>query len=224
MVWTIKDGWFVSFPDGFEFRYEPDKHRNTPILPELIVIHYAVTDSLEATSAVLRANDYVSAHLSIDGFQDGKRSRFGVIQHVPFDRRAGHAGRDALYNGRDDVNGFAIGIEIANPGPLLKRPDGQLETTYGRIWHERPVYEGPHQKNRAPSNWTHWAQYTAEEYAILATICHVLVETYPTITDIVGHDDIRTTKFDPGPAFDLAWLRGFVFSSGDTEPAPPPQG
>jgi N-acetyl-anhydromuramyl-L-alanine amidase AmpD len=211
--WEIKDGLIVNAPAGFETSLEPDKHRNQLIEPELIVIHYAVTHSLEATSAVLRANDYVSAHVSVDGFKEGRRSRFRVAQHIPFNRRAGHAGPTAVYRGREGVNGFSIGIEIANPGPLLRQPDGTLETVYGKTWTEKPGHEGPHHINRSPSNWTHWAAYTEEEYAILGSLCVALKKAYPSIRDVVGHDEIRRDKFDPGPAFAMKWLRELVVNA-----------
>jgi N-acetylmuramoyl-L-alanine amidase len=188
-----------------DFAWDPDRVTGARITPELIVIHYAVTDSLEDTGRALKASDYVSAHLSVDGFSEGNRSVHRVRQHVNFGHRAGHAGPTALYHGRPGVNGFSIGIEIANPGPLLER-EGKLFTTYGKEWKE-PAILGTHPRNRAPASWTHWAAYTNEEYSLIAALCRELIATYPTIVDIVGHDEIRQDKYDPGPAFAMGWLR-----------------
>lgn len=49
-------------------------------------------------------NMQVSAHLLIK--RDG-----GVIQFVPFNKRAWHAGA-SIFNGREDCNDFSIGIEL----------------------------------------------------------------------------------------------------------------
>lgn len=46
----------------------------------------------------------VSAHLLVR--RDGE-----LVQYVPFDRRAWHAGR-SCYDGRDNCNDFSIGIEL----------------------------------------------------------------------------------------------------------------
>lgn len=46
----------------------------------------------------------VSSHLFVD-------RRGGVVQFVPFDQRAWHAGK-SCYQGRDNCNDFSIGIEL----------------------------------------------------------------------------------------------------------------
>ncbi len=50
--------------------------------------------------------------------------------------------------------------------------------------------------------------YTDAQYAILHTICRLLIQTYPglSVDRIAGHSDIAPgRKTDPGPAFD--WFR-----------------
>ena len=179
-----------------------------PITPELVVIHYAVTDSLDATVRTQQARGYW-AHLSVDGFSDGQRSEMRAVQQVPFNRRASHAGQSS-WRGRERVNDFGIGIEIANPGPLLEGADGKLRRVYGKIW---PQDDAQHTGSAPgyPKAWKWWAKYSTEEMAILVTICRMLRAEYG-ITEIVGHSDISPgRKFDPGPAMDLAWLRQSVF-------------
>ncbi|MCB9991923.1 MAG: N-acetylmuramoyl-L-alanine amidase [Rhodospirillales bacterium] len=82
--------------------------------PDLLIIHYTETRTLED------AEDYflgrkphpgggrVSTHYMID--RDGT-----VIQYVDDDKRAWHAGI-SHWNGMDDINSHAIGIELVNPG------------------------------------------------------------------------------------------------------------
>jgi AmpD protein len=105
----------------------------------------------------------VSAHLLIR--RDGE-----LVQYVPFNRRAWHAG-ESCYEGCSACNDFSIGIEL----------EGQDEETY-----------------------------TEEQYAQLAAVLQVLIETFPHLsaTRIAGHSDIAPgRKTDPGPAFDWQGLR-----------------
>ncbi len=51
--------------------------------------------------------------------------------------------------------------------------------------------------------------YTPEQYQQLAAVTHLLMQTYPAITQdkIVGHSDIAPgRKTDPGPAFDWKYF------------------
>lgn len=73
----------------------------------------------------------VSAHLLVR--RDGE-----VVQYVPFDRRAWHAGR-SCYGGRENCNDFSIGIELEGTDEIpytqqqydaLARVLGVLEQAY----------------------------------------------------------------------------------------------
>ena len=201
---------------------EIDGRAGPEIVPELIVIHYAVTHSLDATVRAQQARGYL-AHASTDGYHDGKRSVMRVVQQLPFNRRGAHAGRSS-WRGRKACNGYSIGIEIANPGPLIRGDDGKLRTVYGKVWPEmESVYSGP--VAGYPSSWQRWAEYTPEEMGILAALCRALVAEY-RIKEIVGHSDVSPgRKFDPGPAFQMDWLRQAVFNgrqNGYPEPVSPP--
>jgi N-acetylmuramoyl-L-alanine amidase len=183
------------------------------IVPRLIVIHYAVTHSLDATVRAQQARGYW-AHLSIDGFKDGARSRMQLVQQVPLNRKASHAG-ESEWRGVRGCNHFSIGIEIANPGPLLYDNEGGLRTVYGKQWAWDDAIETGSVEGY-PRQWGHWAKYTDEETGLLAAVCLLLKEHYPTIDNIVGHSQIAPgRKFDPGPAFPLEWLRTVVL--GPTE-------
>jgi len=210
--WTIgDDGLFDSIPSHVDHEYKKDYKYDVKIVPRVIVVHYGVTHSLDMLSGALLSTSN-SAHIGIDGFKDAQRaSVMQVCQYVPFNIRAGHAGRDAVWKGQKGVNNFSIGIEISNPGPLIMRADGKLVTDYGKEWPIEDAIEARHQRNRAPGKWTHWAKYTDEEYGLLVSICLALIQKYPTIVDIVGHDEIRKDKYDPGPAFNMPYLYNSVF-------------
>lgn len=204
----------VEAPVGIvlEYREDPDVAKAPPLVgPELVVIHYAVAETARATAAVLDARDYVSAHVSIDG--SGR-----VIQQVPFGTTAWHAG-ESLYRGRDKVSRFSIGIEIANPGPLVLR-GSQYFTTYGKLW-LGGVVEAWHKNDKNRAGWRYWAEYSQTEIDLAVHLCVLLRQTYPSIVDVVGHDDVSPgRKADPGPAFPMRHVLDAVFPER-ANPEPP---
>lgn len=166
--------------------------------PRIVVIHYAVTQSSGETSRALDARDYVSCHVTID--------RTGlVIQKVPLNRVAYHAGKSA-YRGVQGCNAFSLGIEISNPGPLLQQTDGSFTDIYKRPWDG-----GVHEADKPVAGYRYWAEYSQAALDLCAQLCDLFRAEY-AITDIVGHGDVAPgRKIDPGPAFPMAWLGGAVF-------------
>ncbi len=81
----------------------------------MVVLHHtAMAGTARALKRLCDPGAEVSAHYLI--------SERGVIwQLVDEDRRAWHAGAGA-WGGVQDVNSHSIGIELANPGPLLDHP------------------------------------------------------------------------------------------------------
>lgn len=199
----VKNG-LLTVPPGWEFSVKPDKVKGVKIKPTLLVVHYGVTLSHKELESALLSNDYVSAHLALTA-RDGRRQ---ITQLVPFDVQAGHAGPTAVYRGRSNVNSFSIGIEINNPGPLFLTNDGLLVDVYKRPWHGEH-YVGPHQSGRF-QNWKRWARYTDEEIEAVWEISEALRDHY-ALQDVVGHDEIRQDKADPGPTFPMPWLRSQLF-------------
>jgi N-acetyl-anhydromuramyl-L-alanine amidase AmpD len=82
--------------------------RPANIAIDTIVLHATVFNTLDE---VIRHFDnpenQVSAHYTID--RDGT-----VVSHVPEDKRAWHAGKSKMKDGRTAVNDFSIGIELVN--------------------------------------------------------------------------------------------------------------
>lgn len=194
--------------DGSEHGLRPEylhdeDHRG--LRPKYAIIHYAVAGSAEGVAAGLRARDYLSCHVTIG--LDGK-----VIQQVPFNRVAYHAGKSS-WKGETDLNNCTLGIELASWGPLLERGKGKLVNVYGRPY-DGPAIRARHKGGFAPKSWTHWAEYGRTALDICAHICELWRQHYG-IVDVLGHDDISPgRKFDPGPAFPMTWLRGAIFPNG----------
>ena len=94
-------------------RYVPSPNHSERTRPvSIIVLHYTVTKTLEQAVQILTATNTphpVSSHYVVG--TDGE-----IVQLVPEDRRARHAGV-SFWRGETDVNSASIGIEIVNMGP-----------------------------------------------------------------------------------------------------------
>lgn len=76
---------------------------------DILLLHYTGMPSAEGALAWLcDPRSEVSSHWFV--FEDGR-----VVQLVPEDRRAHHAGV-SFWQGETDINSRSIGVEIANPG------------------------------------------------------------------------------------------------------------
>lgn len=190
--------------EGVPFKASPN--HSGPIVPELIVCHYTATQNGPGTIAALCSERLkASAHLVID--TDGM-----VTQLVPFNVKAWHAGKSE-WAGRSGLNGWSIGIEIVNPGPLKAHGD-QFVDVYDRPFHGE-VFRGKH-KNQ-PNPYAYWARYTEQQMRALIECGRALIATYG-ITEAIGHDDCSPgRKMDPGPAFDWDRVRAAWFPSVEAE-------
>lgn len=168
------------------------------IEPWLLIMHYTANQSAAGTVRWFQARESkVSAHLVVDF--DGT-----ITQMVPFNRRASHAGA-SRWRGQQGCNGFSIGVEIVNPGPLERRSDGTFVDSTGKTWEGRAVQARHKNGHRA---LRYWAEYAEAQLAAVKEACRAITRAYP-IREIVGHDDVAPTrKLDPGPAFPLQALRG----------------
>lgn len=177
----------------------PDVRPVSAITPRLIVVHYAVTFKNSETVATLKAAPE-SCHLCVDDT--------GVVQMVPFNERAGHAGKSSW--GADvGCNDFSVGIEIANPGPVVRK-NGKWFAINGREW-LGDVVEGHHRNDRARKGFAHWAAFSPTVTDRVTELCALLKAAYP-IEDIRGHDEIAPgRKIDPGPAYPMLALRSAIF-------------
>ncbi|CAB4155062.1 ampD N-acetyl-anhydromuramyl-L-alanine amidase [uncultured Caudovirales phage] len=194
--------------DPCEFEIKFDKVKGYKITPRVIVVHYGVTRSQKELEQALLASDYVSAHVALTA----RGSVNKVTQLVPTNIQAGHAGTNAVWRGQPNVNSFSLGIEINNPGPLFRGADGLFRDVYGRLWDEEEPLAAAHASGRFPA-WKLWAPYTAKELQIVELLCRSWIRKYPSIVDVVGHDEIRRDKADPGPAFPMLELRDRLFGS-----------
>ncbi|MBT0667645.1 N-acetylmuramoyl-L-alanine amidase [Novosphingobium profundi] len=165
--------------------------------PRFVVMHYTAGASARGSAAWL-ANPAsgASAHLVIG--REGE-----VLQCVNFENRAWHAGR-STWQGLSGLNDHAIGIELANWGPLAAQDEGWASPDGKPV----PAILARHRHGGPECGWE---RYPAIQLETAAAIVGTLAQAYP-IREILGHDDIAPTrKRDPGPAFDMADFRKTVF-------------
>lgn len=170
------------------------------IVPKFIVMHYTAGWSAAGSIAWLTdKKSKVSSHLVIA--RDGT-----ITQLAPFNRKTWHAGPSA-YEGYKNINSHSIGIELDNAGWMTETSQGEYLGSNGHrisatkmvgvdtLKASHPNVEGGAEKD--------WVIYTAKQLMALDSVVDALLEAYPTIEYIVGHDDIdtRNIKSDPGPAF-----------------------
>lgn len=183
--------------------FAPSKKNDGRIILDklrFIVIHYTAgfTDSAAFLGGSATVN---SAHLVV--------TREGVIQQlVDFNRKANHAG-ESEWKGYKLLNGYSIGIEIENVGPIYKAGDGSFKSYVGnKRFDPADVVEAAHKNPKVAAEWKYWERYTEAQLNAVRDICQALMAEYPQIQEIVGHDDIAPNrKQDPGPAFPMSWLK-----------------
>lgn len=191
MTYTIANG--VLRANGEPVRQMPSPNHSGTFRqrPAMLVMHYTAGGSAEGSASWL-ANPQASASAHLVIGRDGR-----VIQGVSLDHRAWHAGR-STWRGLSGLNSYAIGIELANWGPL-----GTDSAA--------PHVEAAHKHGGSVRCWEIYpdAQIAAAEAVARA------IATYHPIAEIVGHDDIAPgRKLDPGPAFDMAAFRAAVLGTG----------
>ncbi|PZP40197.1 MAG: hypothetical protein DI585_01580 [Pseudomonas fluorescens] len=117
-----------------------------------------------------------------------------IIQLVAERDVAWHAGKSQAVNAAGELveglNGWSIGIEIANSGSF----GGHVPT---------PELE-------AHPDWIHVEPYTPAQYAAVKALVEDIVARNPGISKerVLGHDEVSPgRKSDPGPHFDWSWWR-----------------
>ncbi|RYG59882.1 MAG: N-acetylmuramoyl-L-alanine amidase [Alphaproteobacteria bacterium] len=116
-----------------------------------------------------------------------------VIQLVREHEVAFHAGRSRAVNAAgvevDGLNGWSLGIELANSGPFGGRT--------------------PTPEEEADPNWEACEPYSLAQYDALIDLLRDILARHSSITKerVLGHDAVAPgRKSDPGPHFDWSFL------------------
>lgn len=179
--------------------YFPPDSRIHPV--DAIVIHYTAGADVPLKPRVktwaeqpIEVND-ASTHL----VTSRRPIEQPTLQLAPLEARTWHAG-GSIFNGVEGVNRFSIGVDFDNVG-FLHKSGGTVLDAYGRTYH------GP-----APfvaEDGELWEPYTEEAVIEVCRIVLMIVDLCDTLHGrpdrITGHENIRSTKRDPGHAFDQFW-------------------
>lgn len=179
--------------------------------PRFVIIHYTASGpNSNIAQYFSKSSAKVSAHLVIR--RDGT-----IIQCVPFDTVAWHAGKSSWIgqNGKkySGLNQNSIGIEIENWGPL-KRTEAGWSSWTGASVDSSKVMRARH-KFGTPNGG--WEIFTEAQVEATLEATQAICEAYK-IEDVMGHDDISPgRKSDPGPAWAMASFKARIFGRADEE-------
>ncbi len=206
MAFSLKAGKLLRDGNAVTFVASPFIGGGFAAPPKIAVIHFT-----GGGSAMSSANWFAdrsrppatgsSAHVVID--RDGS-----IVQCVPLDRVAWHAGRSS-WQGIIGLNNYSYGIELANYGNL--HAVGSAWCGPGDHVVANPVLaihrNGNPDGSKTPIGWE---AYPAAQIAAALELMTLLVSL--GVNQAVGHDDIAPVrKSDPGPAFDMASFRARLF-------------
>lgn len=176
--------------------HEKNFNADQKLEPRFVVIHFTTgTNMMSTIHTFLNPVNGVSTHLLV-----GRTGQ--VVQFVPFDKVAFHCGLSTWEKERF-LNRFSIGIEVDNAGMLRKSPKGHKSRD--KFIPEDQIEFKKHWKE---SFVRPWQTFTDEQIEVVEKIVRALVEKYPTITEILGHDMVNLiNRLDPGPLYPLGELR-----------------
>jgi N-acetylmuramoyl-L-alanine amidase len=195
--------------DGAPVDFRPTPNKGGTLQPRFLVMHYTAGRSAEGSADWLcNPLARASAHLVI-----GKDGR--IIQLLPFNVVAWHAGVSHWHDGRTRLQGLnqhSIGIELDNPGRLVRQGARWRSLFLGTVYDDVDVMEAVH-KNEFRS--AGWHIYPSDQLEVAFSVAASLVREY-RLEDVIGHDDIAPDrKSDPGPAFPMDSFRSRLFGRTD---------
>jgi len=191
--------------DNVTFAETPNK--GGELTPRYLVMHYTAGKSAKSSINWLTNPDSkASAHIVLG--RDGS-----ICQLAPFNVKTWHAGV-SHWDGLSGMNGYSIGIEMDNAGPLKKVGD-TYHAWFGTQYAENDVVYAKHRLDSEP-RW--WHTYTEVQIQKALELVQLLVRHYD-LKDVIGHEDIAPDrKRDPGPAFPLENVRASVLGREAEEP------
>lgn len=211
---VVDEDHFLQTSDGRGFQHI-EAHKNCfrarppmeqPDAPKYIIMHYTTGTKIESTiNHFTSADPGVATHLVIG--RDGR-----VIQFVPFNLSAHHAG-SSWWELDQNLNLNSIGIELDNAGKLRKRKVGGRD-----VWMSPQEVEIPEGSFKSCSHWRNtkttptWEKFPPVQLEVALKIVKALKERYPSIKEILGHDQVNLlNREDPGALFPIEEWRKELF-------------
>lgn len=186
------------------YRQTPNGGKALPN-PTGIIVHDTAGD-LKGTGSISWLCDpraKASAHVVV-GY-DGT-----ITQLQALNKQTWHAGQ-SNYKGRPNCNSFTIGIEISNPGAMVKYgagySNGGAKTPEKGV--KIPASMPVHHTKSPNHGLAYWLEYSPAQIEAVTELCHAIAAAY-SIDFITTHWDIcvpKGRKVDTNPLFPLAQLR-----------------
>ena len=178
------------------------------IVPEIVVLHDTASrlDLGNAAAYLAKNTARVSVHFVVE--RDG-----AVTQQVPTNRRANHAGVSS-YHGRQSCNDFALGIEIVNPGRMIRVDERNAQAWWGERF--GTITNSIEERTTPEHGHGLWMHYTAPQIAAVTDILDALFAGIRSLSDITTHWYVSPgRKVDVNPLFPLAEVRARVLGHDD---------
>lgn len=199
---TIQKG--IGYRNGRPLPFVKSPNIGGKLNPRYIVIHDTASGLKDDgdISWLTNPKSKVSAHVVVS--REGK-----ITQLVPFNVVAWHAGQSA-WKGLKQLNSYAVGIEIDNPGRMKKISEG----VYGNEIVTIDTNKNPSLKVEYAKTTAHgagyWLHYSDAQIAAVKELCRAIFDT-ANIEDIITHWMISPgRKFDTNPLYPLEDLRKSV--------------
>lgn len=189
--------------DGAAMPFHASPHHSAGLDPRYVLVHYAAAPSLRQTVRwFCNRRSGTSAHFVIG--RDGE-----AVQIVPLTRRAWHAGK-SRWGSHEDLNAYAIGIELVNAGALQRDAAGRWVDWSSRRIPDRDVVVARHKHEAQERGWHRFPEVQVTRALQIARALHARYG----FEDVLGHDDVAPgRKIDPGPAFPMARFASQVLGS-----------
>lgn len=206
--------------DSFKtsYRYMSSDRRVKDL--DLLVLHYTASpySARHGGSNYKRVRRWMegkgrksSTHFTV--LRDGK-----ILQSASLDERTWHSGGSKFISPTGStlsgINFRSIGLDFDNVGMLFKVKGGFVDY-YGRAAlkknpNSKPrLYEGP--EPFKAEDGSYWEPYSLESIESMNSLLLTIADAYPIFKEepwrLTGHEDIRSTKSDPGPACPVAYFR-----------------
>ncbi|MEM1363249.1 MAG: N-acetylmuramoyl-L-alanine amidase [Pseudomonadota bacterium] len=202
-TFAVSEG--VLLPQGgVEVSYQETSAHGAEIDPSYVILHFTTAVGPGITAWLTSNQARASAHVLVQ--RDGS-----VIQLLPFDHQAWHAGRSS-WGSLQSLNRHSVGIVLENWGKLTPSQEG---------WTSYSGHEIAPDEIFLDENDEGWHSFTEAQIKTVTEIIESLIASTPQIVDILGHSDVSPLrKIDPGPAFPMRDLREAIFGRGEALPPP----
>lgn len=202
-TFSIADGVLLS-NGKVEVDYRETSAHGAEIDPRYVILHFTASVGPGITNWLTSNDARASAHVLVQ--RDGS-----VIQLLPFDHKAWHAGQ-SVWGSLRGLNNHSVGIELENWGKLTQSHDGWTSYAGAEIAPKDIFID---------EDGNGWHAYTEAQLITLTALVKTLTASDPQIVDVLGHNDVSPRrKIDPGPALPMGDLREAAF--GRREALPPP--